>query len=58
MPKIIYVLSNTFGPVAVFDDEDLAAAILVSVADNENQQNNSIEEFVLNQAPDESELLA
>lgn len=55
--KTILVLSNSFGPIAVFDDWALADKVLESVADNEDQQNNSIEEFVLNEQPDISLLV-
>lgn len=54
----IFVLTNSYGPVAVYDEEQLAANVLCDVEDEEDQQNNSIEEFTLNQDPDRSELLA
>lgn len=54
----VYVLCNTFGPVAVYDNADLACEMLAQAEESEDQQNNSIEEFVLNEHPDISSLLA
>lgn len=56
--RTVFVLINSYGPVAVYDDEQLAANMLCSVEDEEDQQNNSIEDFTLNQDPARSELLA
>lgn len=54
----VYVLCNGLGPVAVYGDEDLAYEMLDKASERDDQQNNSVEEFVLNEHPDISELIA